>query len=503
MKKTLTILCAVLLVLVCLAANAEGPEPHGDGNGIVSRPLLGTLYRWLSGMESGFRQKLSFDDISNAVGKWGCVMEKSSEDTRGAYWTDGDATVTVTFRNRDGFWGVTSIVTTLSREEYENQDISFMPRIGNREAGSSPTEAVSLSVGMHGAGRNVTVTAEVPSEYWFTKVSFGEARYTNAPDEGSTSGASYMGLSFWPDEASLREDLAKGEELQEIESLYLLGMVMPGYTYTRYGMKMTDYIAELREDLWMRVSLYGIELYTGSEAEAILRSAVVQDGDYTFEYVPLDLGDVEGPHYGDLFSMDVIADSQAVAEGKLEISREEDNSCLYVTDTLEVEELAFSHDQESEQFYSYADFDIIVLHPDTEDALPLLRLWIYLNTRDSSLDVSSVTFTAMGKEYTFSELSDPEDFSEREGDYRQVMLIRFDSESMDFIYDLAMEQGFGAMSGGAKIPVVFHGTRDIEVEMGDNLWNSFGLYWELYTDSGATLCLDDYQGNPMEMELAE
>ena len=45
---------------------------------------------------------LTFDEISNAVGKWGCLKEKSGEDTHAAYWTDGEDYVTVTFRNRDG-----------------------------------------------------------------------------------------------------------------------------------------------------------------------------------------------------------------------------------------------------------------------------------------------------------------------------------------------------------------------------------------------------------------
>ena len=84
MKKKLRRLISALLALMIVtllfpAALAEGPEPHGDGNGILSRPLLASLYRWLSQMDSSFWKQLSFDDVSNAVGKWGCVKEKDRD----------------------------------------------------------------------------------------------------------------------------------------------------------------------------------------------------------------------------------------------------------------------------------------------------------------------------------------------------------------------------------------------------------------------------------------
>jgi hypothetical protein len=82
----------------------------------------------------------------------------------------------------------------------------------------------------------------------------GPVRFAIAPNESAKSGAPYMALSFWPDEASLREDLAKNEDLTETETLYQLGMVMPGFRGTRFGMQMVYYMAELREDLWMLIN---------------------------------------------------------------------------------------------------------------------------------------------------------------------------------------------------------------------------------------------------------
>ena len=501
MKKRLMILCTLVLALAfCFGATAE--EPHGDGNGIVSRPLLASMYKWL-GDASSFWKQISFDDISNAVGKWGQLKEKTEEGRRAAVWTDGNVSVAVTFKDMDGFWGVTAITTGLSRDEYESADISFLPRIGNREAGSSPTAENTQTLNIKGGGGPVTVTAQVPEEYWFPAVSFGELRFAIAPNASSVSGAPYMALSFWPDEASLREDLAKSENLTEIEDLYLLGKVMPGYTGTRFGMQMTDYITDLREDLWMRISLYRTDAYYGSEAEAILKSLTVQEGDWSWHYEPLDLGiDNEPTWNGSIFSMDVIENSPAVADGTLTISTSESSGSIFISNELPVEDLAFSHDMESDEYYSYTDFDMLVMDPDQDTVRPVLRMWIYLNTKESFLDISSVTFTLMGKEYTFSELSEEDDYEERENDFCQTMLIRFDSNSLDFLSDLAMEQAFGQLSGQEPMRVVFHGTRDLEVQMGSNLLEPFALYWELYEESNATLCLDGYSGNPMEKRLA-
>ena len=51
MKKRLMILCTLVLALAfCFGATAE--EPHGDGNGIVSRPLLASMYKWLGDASS-------------------------------------------------------------------------------------------------------------------------------------------------------------------------------------------------------------------------------------------------------------------------------------------------------------------------------------------------------------------------------------------------------------------------------------------------------------------
>ena len=505
-KRICILLAAVLLLAAVPFAGAEGAGPHGDGNGILSRPLLASMYKWLNNMDSNFWPQLTFDDISNAVGKWGCVNAESDGVTHSAYWTDGQDYVTVTFRNRDGYWGVTAISTDLSRDEYDAADDSSLPQVGNREAGSSPVEPVTMTTDVKPSGVEANVTVDLPAENWYASKSFGELRFQIAPEESKVSGNSGgLRLSFWADEASLRAEQEKGaEDMADAESLYLLGMEMKGCTYTKYGMKMTDYIAELREGLWLRLSVYKLSVYPGSEAEAVIRSLNVQAGDISFSYEPLDWDDDlddgwddEPVPVGSNAIVDYIRNSHWVADGAVYL--EDKPNAVMVYNNFTVEELSFSHDLESDKYYSYLDFDIRVMDAGTDKQLPLLRMWISMYTQGSFMDISSVTFTTGGRDYTFSGLSDEEDFIEDEGEFRQDMLILFDQDSLPFLSDLEISR----LLGDEMVKAVFHGTRDLEAELGENFWNIFSVYYDLYVNSDATDYLFGFdEGTEMTSQLA-
>ena len=504
-KLTLCMALLLLCTLLCSWAGAEGAEPSGDGNGILSRPLLATLYKWLNDMDGEFMKTVTFEQVSNAVGKWGCVKEKSKDDYHAAYWTDGQSTVTVTFRDYDGFWGVSAITTDLSREEYESADDFFMPHVGNREAGSSETYSTNLTTSVKGGSGDVMVTCDVPVENWYPTISFGEIRFQNAPSESSVTGnSSGMRISFWPDEASILAEQAKGEDQAEAEDLYLFQQIMHGCEYTRNGMRLTDYTVQIHDGLWMRITLNKIKVYIGSEAEAILKSMKVQQGENVYSWEPLgmDWDDEEDDEEDDLdlidddFSEEYIQDSPYMANGQVFFEDKNDNRYLY--NNFTAEELSFSHDMESDNYYSYADFDIVILDPDTEHPLPILRLWITMVTKEKPVNIHSVTFTTGGRDYTFSELSDPEDIIEGEGEYEQTMLIRFDADSQWFLTQAVMNH----LLGDETMKAVFHGDVDMEVEFGEHFWNVLSIYFDLYTNSDAATNLNGYTGNPMESELA-
>jgi hypothetical protein len=129
----------------------------------------------------------------------------------------------------------------------------------------------------------------------------------------------------------------------------------------------------------------------------------------------------------------------------------------------------------------------------------MLRMWVTMVTKESYMDITSVTFTTGGRDYTFSGLSDEGDFSRKEeGDYQQNMLIIFDDNSLPFLTELENNR----LAGQETLKTVFHGNRDIEVELDRNFWDIFSVYWELYRNSNAPACLTDLAGTEMTAEPA-
>ena len=280
------ILALAILLTGCFApvlSAAEGAEPYGDGDGVISRTQLAGLYNWLDNTNSDFFSLITFDQISDALGKKGFVKEKDRDEYRAAYWTDGDKFVTITFRNRDGSWGVTSVTTDIPSDEYSAADYSFLPRVGNRFAGSSATESQTLAAKVQGGSGEASVTAQVPTEYWVAASSFGEARFMNAPDPSKAGGNSAgLRVGFWAGEAALQADHEKVENLTELEDWAALGTTLKGYAYTKNGMDMTEYVLPLKDDLWMSLRFYKCLPYAGSEAEAIAYSLQVEYEDFTY-----------------------------------------------------------------------------------------------------------------------------------------------------------------------------------------------------------------------------
>ena len=276
------VLAMALLLAGCFAA-AEGAEPYGDGDGVISREQLAGLYNWLKNADTDFYKVITFDQISDALGKKGLVREKDGDEYHAACWTDGDKIVTVTFRNRDGSWGVGSVTTDMPSDEYSDSDYSFLPRVGNRLAGSSATESQTVKAKLHGTSDEIFVTAQVPVEYWTAVGSSGEARFLNAADVTKASGNSAgIRVSFWPDEASLQAEREKSENILELEGWAALGTTLKGYSFTRYGMDMSEYVLPLKDDLWMSIQFYKCLPDAGSEAEAIVYSLAVEYGDFTY-----------------------------------------------------------------------------------------------------------------------------------------------------------------------------------------------------------------------------
>ena len=145
-----------------------------------------------------------------------------------------------------------------------------------------------------------------------------------------------------------------------------------------------------------------------------------------------------------------------------------DSDVAFVESAMTVKERAFSHRDESDALYSYVWFDMLVVDYSKASRYPVFRMWISLCTETGYKDITSVTFTVDGQEFTFSRISDDAWYSMKEDDYRQQMLIKFGTGNDAFI--IALERYINKIladgySGSADVRMVLHGAEEIETSL--------------------------------------
>ena len=147
------------------------------------------------------------------------------------------------------------------------------------------------------------------------------------------------------------------------------------------------------------------------------------------------------------------------------------------------------------------DFDIAEI-----GGVAHIRMWITLWTQDQPFHVQSVSFTGRNQTFTFSEVSKDswiERSEEYPDEYRQDLLILFDAQGYNLLYDLyQIRQLMKADKAWQdfKVRVVLHGTEDIETELSDQLWPVFDVYWDLIQQSKAALDTGKVDGTPVVIE---
>ncbi len=247
-------------------------EPYGDSDGVIEHDKLAGLYHWLNSMQSEFRYTLSFDEIGAAVGKAGCDKQNGDGSYHGAYWTDGNASVAITFRNRDGKWTCGSISTGMSSDEYNAADISAFPKLGSSApAGSSPVEAQTFE-GKCGS-TVINVGAELPTKHWYGYKGSFDIRFYCAPDEENAKNSySYFKIEFAESEEKINSDADGYEDLTELAGRTVGGIEMTARSYKKYGMDWVEFYGCVTEGVWVSVKLTGVDLSAGTETEAILNS---------------------------------------------------------------------------------------------------------------------------------------------------------------------------------------------------------------------------------------
>ena len=176
---------------------------------------------------------------------------------------------------------------------------------------------------------------------------------------------------------------------------------------------------------------------------------------------------------------------------------ENDPAYAYVTiadDALSMDTYAITHAHESDTRYSLAEYDFLIMGYNTEDPLPVMRLWFTVFTKDQFYNFESVTLTLGDKEFTFSEVADESMYYELpDGDYAQQLMVIFGADNLDYL--LGVEDLLEPMTSGeevlaAKIPVVLHGTEDVSGEISGGFLLESMLFRSLLIQSNALKCID-------------
>ena len=412
---TALILAAVMMFSCVCAENA--------GNGMMPRQKLCALYRWLNQADHTAWNSMTYEMISSTAGRRGAVIGADRDDFRSAYWTDGEAFVTVTFRNLNGLWVMSGLAATgLSREEYENADLSALMTGENT---AEPTETPTIET-------TPEPTPEPTQEP------------TPEPTEAPTPEPTETPIPEPTQEPTPVPTQAPTPEPTEEPTPEPTEAPTPGPTPE----PMETPVPEPRET----------------------------------------------------FDMTYITGHPRTADGTIEIIENPDQTGnTYIYNNYTAQELSFDHAHSSDRHYSYADFDIVITDAGSEEEHPILRLWITMYTDNRMEDISSVTFVTGGKEFTFSNLLISNSITSNGQDYQQKMLIRFDKNGLKFLKALTL----GYLIGSTSVRAVFHGQEDIETEFGENFWNVFSLYWDLYRGSHAEDRLGSYEATPLTISQAE
>lgn len=142
------------------------------------------------------------------------------------------------------------------------------------------------------------------------------------------------------------------------------------------------------------------------------------------------------------------------------------------SERFSISKCSFEHENSSNAYYSYFYNDWIVLNYDSNNPIPIWRLWIYYSSIES-IDAKAVTFSFAGTDYTFEDIFYPaSSLSKYEnGDCRQEIVIIFGEEHLGFISDLQdyifqpEVTSYDEMMALPKVKVTFHGTKDISTEL--------------------------------------
>ena len=187
-------------------------------------------------------------------------------------------------------------------------------------------------------------------------------------------------------------------------------------------------------------------------------------------------------------------DMSVIRENKyLKIDVDKDSDVAYIESTFSAKDCSFTHDNDSPTRYSVTEFDILMINYFSSGTYPILRLWMYVSTESQFYYYNSVSFTVKDKTYTFSDVSNKDWFDQGDKYYEQQLLIKFGPKSLDFLLALFELAGEGFEAGSfddIHIPVVFHGTKDINGTLDKGFLVEYYLLISAFIEAGGLDYLD-------------
>lgn len=183
-----------------------------------------------------------------------------------------------------------------------------------------------------------------------------------------------------------------------------------------------------------------------------------------------------------------------------------DKDAAFIETTLTAMERSFTHKYDSSKLYSTTKFDVLVVNYQTPSNYPIFRLWVSYCADDAFQNIEKATFAMGNKQYTFSDISDPDWLVyDAESGYTEDVLIRFNEDNLSFLMALEeMTTGKGTIEelNQSDLRLILHGNEDIEITLGSGFLLDFIAIKNAWLTLNGKEYLDKVTGSDMSVTTA-
>lgn len=188
-----------------------------------------------------------------------------------------------------------------------------------------------------------------------------------------------------------------------------------------------------------------------------------------------------------------------------EISVNADSEVAFVTTTISASNRSFAHDHESPNYYSVLESDLLVHDYFSSKPYAVMRTWIKYSATEY-LYPTSVTFTILDTDYTFSGIGDKKWSSDdgSGGTEEQMLIIYGDTSDYEKFLRAMMNWAIVLFSEDESddydITMTLHGISDVETTLGWGVAYDFLFIVKAMSDIGGKL---DDAGNCSTLKVSQ